>query len=363
MMKLSQLVSASYLMARAYAFEKHIPRLMLCLALLVLAGFPAVAADDFYKGKTVKLIVSDVPGGGYDAYSRLIARHIRTYLPGQPNVVVSYMPGADGLVAANHMFNIAEKDGTVFAMMNRYIPTMSLEGKASVKFRANEFNWLGTTTSYADDSYVLIVRSNMPHHTIDDLRNPAMPLHIGSVGTDVPLILKETLGLSYKIVTGYKGKPELELAIERGETDGSTLGWSSLASRHEDWIKRGIVRPMIQFGRIDRLPALADVPTARELAKTADDRALIEFAELPLMIARPFATPPGTPPERVAILRRAFLQAVNDPDYVAEAGKQMLEMAPKSGEEVQALIAGLDKISPAVIERHTKLIGSRPAGG
>ena len=120
---------------------------------------------------------------------------------------------------------------------------------------------------------------------------------------------------------------------------------------------------MIQFGRIDRLPALADVPTARELAKTADDRALIEFAELPLMIARPFATPPGTPPERVAILRRAFMQAVNDPDYVAEAGKQMLEMAPKSGEEVQALIAGLDRISPAVIERHTKLIGSRPAGG
>jgi tripartite-type tricarboxylate transporter receptor subunit TctC len=120
---------------------------------------------------------------------------------------------------------------------------------------------------------------------------------------------------------------------------------------------------MIQFGRINRLPALADVPTARELARTADDRALIEFAELPLLIARPFAAPPGTPPERVAVLRKAFLQAVNDPDYRAEGAKQMLEMTPKTGEEVQALIAALDNVPPAVIERYTKMIGGRPAGG
>ena len=236
---------------------------------------------------------------------------------------------------------------------------MPLHGNANAKYKANEFNGSAPATSYADDSYILIVRSDMPQRTIDDLRNPAMPLHIGSVGTDVPHILKEALGLSYKIVTGYKGKQELEIAIERGEADGSSLGWASLASRHQDWVKRGQVRPMIQFGRIDRLPALADVPTARELAKTADDRALIEFAELPLLIARPFAAPPGTPPERVALLRKAFLQAVNDPDYIAEGAKQMLEMTPKSGEEVQALIADLDKVSPAVIERYKKLIGGR----
>src|SRR5262245_44522728 len=190
-----RLESAGDASARAYGSENHMPRLilslMLFLALLVLAGSPAIAADDFYKGKTVKLIISDVPGGGYDAYSRLLARHIQTYLPGQPNLIIQYMPGADGIIAANHMFNVAERDGTVFAMLNRYVPTMSLEGKANVKFKANEFNWLGTATSYADDSYVLIVRSNMPHRTIDDLRNPAMPLHIGSVGTDVPQILKE----------------------------------------------------------------------------------------------------------------------------------------------------------------------------
>jgi tripartite-type tricarboxylate transporter receptor subunit TctC len=353
-MEALRLRSAGGLIVRACA--KHMPRFIPFLALVVLTGFPALA-DDVYKGKSIKLVVSDVPGGGYDAYSRLVARHIVKYLPGQPNITVMNMPGAEGMIGANYMFNIAERDGSVIAGLNRYTATQPLLGITNAKFNANRFNWLGTATSYADDSYLLIVRSNLPHRTIDDLRNPAMPLHIGSLGTDVPQILKETLGLSYKIVTGYKGKQELELAIERGELDGSTLGFASLASRHEDWIKKKLVRPMIQFGRIDRLPALADVPTARELAKTADDRAMIEFAELPLLIARPFAAPPGTPPERVALLRKAFLQTVSDPSYRAEGAKQMLEMTPKSGEEVQTLIADLGKVSPAVIERYKKLLG------
>jgi tripartite-type tricarboxylate transporter receptor subunit TctC len=362
MMRMSKLASAGGLFARACTFETHIKYFLVSLALLILAASPA-AADDFYNGKTIKLIVGSAPGAGYDAYGRLLARHIRRYLPGQPNVVVTYMPGADGLVAGNHLFNMAERDGTVFGTFNRYTVTMPLLGNANAKFKANEFNWIGTATSYADDSYVLIVRAGVPHRTIDDLRNPTLPLHIGSVDTDVPQILKEALGLSYKIITGYKGKQELDIAMERGEADGQTLGWSSLASRHQHWVKNSMVRPVIQFGRIERLPALEDVPTARELAKTSDDRALIEFAELPLLMARPFAAPPGTPPERVAVLRKAFLQAVNDPDYLAEATKQKLEQTPKSGEEVQALVAGLDKASPAVIARYKGLLGSRLSGG
>jgi tripartite-type tricarboxylate transporter receptor subunit TctC len=359
MMKLSRLARASGLMARTCG--QHPARLMLSLALFGLAGFPAGAADDFYKGKSLKLIISDVPGGGYEAYSRLIARHMGKYIPGQPNIIAVNMPGADGLIAGNYLFNKAERDGTVIGGMNRYVAMMPLLGNTNAKFKANEFQWLGTGTSYASDSYILIIRSDLPQKTVDDLRDPARPLNIGSIGTDVPIILKETLGLTYKIIGGYKGKQELELAIERGELDGTTLGYASLESRHEDWIKKGSVRPMIQFGRIDRLPVLADVPTARELAKTPDDRALIEFAELPLLIARPFAAPPGTPPELVAVLRKAFMQAVNDPDYIAEGTKQMLEMTPKSGEEVQALVANLEKITPAVIERYKTLIG-RPGG-
>jgi len=249
----------------------------------------------------------------------------------------------------------------VFGTFNRYIVTKPLLGNANAKFKANEFNWIGTTTSYADDSYVLIVRSGVPHRNIDDLRNPALELHIGSIDTDVPQILKDALGLSYKVAYGYKGKDELDLAMERGEADGQTLGWSSVNSRHQHWLKDNLIRPLIQFGRIDRLPALADVPTARELAKTPEDRSLIEFSELPLLMARPFAAPPGVPADRVAILRKAFMQAVNDPEYIAEAGKQKLEMTPRSGEDVQALIAGLGQASPAVIERYKKLV-EHPGG-
>jgi tripartite-type tricarboxylate transporter receptor subunit TctC len=335
--------------------------LMLASALLVMAGLPANAADDFYKGKTIKLVVGSAPGAGYDAYGRLIARHLGKYLPGQPNVLVTYMPGADGIIAGNYMANLAERDGTVFGTFNRYIVTKPLLGNANAKFKANEFNWIGTTTSYADDSYVLIVRSGVPHRNIDDLRDPALELHIGSIDTDVPQILKDALGLSYKVAYGYKGKDELDLAMERGEADGQTLGWSSVNSRHQHWLKDNMIRPLIQFGRIDRLPALADVPTARELAKTPEDRSLIEFSELPLLMARPFAAPPGVPADRVALLRKAFMQAVNDPEYIAEAGKQKLEMTPRSGEDVQALIAGLGQASPAVIERYKKLV-EHPGG-
>lgn len=360
-MQRSRLVGAGSLVTRAGAFARRVfaKRVLLSFALLVTSGLPGVAADDFYKGKTIKLIVSDAPGGGYDAYARLVARHIRKYLPGQPNIVMMQMPGAQGVIAANHLFNVAERDGTVFAGLNRYVPIVPLHGNASAKYKASAFNWIGTATSYSDDSYLLIVRSSLPQRTIEDLRNPAMPLHIGSVGTDVPQILKEALGLSYQLVFGYKGKAELELAIERGEVDGSTLGYASLVSRHSDWVKKDLVRPMIQFGRVGRLPALGDVPTARELATTTDDRALIEFAELPLLMARPFAAPPGTPPERVALLRKAFMQAVNDPDYLAEAHKQALEASPSSGEEVQALVASLDKVSPAVIGRYKRVTGGR----
>ena len=149
--------------------------------------------------------------------------------------------------------------------------------------------------------------------------------------------------------------------MERGEADGQTLGWSSVHSRHDHWLKDNMIRPLIQFGRIDRLPALKDVPTARELARTPEDRGLIEFAELPLLMARPFAAPPGVPADRVALLRKAFMQAVHDPDYIAEASKQKLEMTPRSGEDVQALIGTLAKASPAVIERYKKLV-SAPGG-
>ncbi len=183
---------------------------------------------------------------------------------------------------------------------------LSLLGNKQARFEPEKFGWLGTTASYSDNSYLLVIRSALPHRTIEDLRNPKMPLHLGNAGTDVPAVLKEALGLNLKLVAGYKGSDELEIAFERGEVDAHTSGWTSLQSRHEDLLKKGFIRPMIQFGRLDRLAGLGRRSDSARLATNAEDRALIEFAELPLLIARPFATPPGVPADRLEMLRAAF---------------------------------------------------------
>lgn len=341
-------------------------RAILAFLLLGAGLSPAHAQEDFYKGKTVKVIVSSSAGGGYDAYARLISRHMPKYLPGEPTMIVVNMPGADGIVAGNHIFNLADKDGTAIGTFNRYIILMQLLGNEQAKFKPGEFQWLGTTASYSDNSYLLVIRSALPHKTAEDLRNPAMPaIHIGNSGTDVPQVLQEALGLNFKIVSGYKGSDDMELAFNRSEVDGHTSGWASILSRHEEeWVKKGFIRPMIQFGRVDRLPALKDVPTARELARTPEDRALIEFGELPLLMARPFAAPPGVPADRIKLLRAAFMRTVADAGYLAEGQKQKLELTPKSGEEVQALVNGLTTAPPGVLERYKKALGGKgPSGG
>jgi tripartite-type tricarboxylate transporter receptor subunit TctC len=324
----------------------------------------AAFAQDFYKGKQIRLIVSSAAGGGYDSVGRLLQRYMPQYIPGHPNMIVMNMPGAGGLIAANHIANAAEKDGTVIALLNRYVTVLPILGAEQAKFKSQELQWIGTTASYSDNAYLLVIRSALPHKTIADLRNPDMPINIGVTGTDVPAILKEALGLNFKLISGYKGSDDMELAFERGEVDGHTSGYNSVLSRHPDWIEKGFIRTMLQFGRVDRLPALKDVPTARELATTPADRALIEFAEMPLLIARPIAAPPGIPPDRLRILREAFAKTMADPQHTAESNKQKLELSPKSGEEVQAIIASLAKIDRAVVQRYIKALGGkRPSGG
>jgi tripartite-type tricarboxylate transporter receptor subunit TctC len=274
------------------------------------------------------------------------------------------MPGAGGLIAANNIANIAEKDGTVIALLNRYITVMPVLGAEQAKFKSEELQWVGTTASYSDNAYLLVIRAALPHKTIADLRNPEMPINIGVTGTDVPAILKEALGLNFKLISGYKGSDDMELAFERGEVDGHTSGYNSVLSRHPQWIEKGFIRTMLQFGRIDRLPVLKDVPTARELATNPADRALIEFAELPLLIARPVAAPPGIPADRLKILREAFDKTMADADHKAESDKQKLELSPKSGAEVQEIAASLAKVDPEVVQRYLKALGGKlPSGG
>lgn len=321
----------------------------------------AQPAGDFFKGKTVKLIVGASAVGGYNAYARLVSRHMGKHITGAPTMIVQNMPAGAGIAASNHVFNVSEKDGTEIGVFNRYAVVAPLLGTEQAKYKAEEFNWLGTPAGYGNNAYVFVIHGNLPHRTIDDLRKANPPLNVGNVGAAPIKVLQEALGLSLRVIGGYQADA-LDIAFERGEVDGHTIGWQTMQSTRPHWIEKGTARPVIQFGRTERLPALKDVPTGRELARTPEDRVLLEFVEAPLLIGYPFALPPRVPADRVALLRRAFEQTMAEAEFQAEVAKASLEFSPKTGNEIQALIAGLAKVSPTVIQRY-KAAAGEAAGG
>lgn len=313
-------------------------------------------AADFYKDKTIRMVVASSAGGGYDAIARLAAKHLPKHIPGNPSIVVVNMPGGGGNTAASHIFSVAPKDGLTIGMLNRYAVVAPLLGRAEIKFKAEEFGWIGTYASYRDNSYVLWIRRAVPHRTIQDVQNASMPmLNLGISGEEVTAVLKEALHLNVKLIRGYSGSSDLDLAFERGEVDGQTSGYDYVKAQKSHWIS-SYARPFVQFGRgmtpLD-IPDLKGIPTALQLAKNPEDRALIELGEVALTVARPFAAPPGIPADRLEILRRAFDATVKDPELIRDNGTQF-ELSPKSGAEVQKIVAGLKDLPPSAIERFKK---------
>ena len=229
---------------------------------------------------------------------------------------------------------------------------------SQAKYDPSKFQWIGTTAGYSDNAYVFIVRSVLPIHTIADLRSANPPLNVGNIGAAPIRILQETLGLKLNVITGYQGDA-LDLAFERGETDGHTVGYLTIMATKPHWITKGLARVMIQFGRADRLPLLKDVPTARELALTPEDRQLLEFTEAPIMIGYPFALPPGAPAERLAILRKAFDDTMADKEFQADVAQANLEFTPRTGAEITALVDQLTKTPKAVLDRYRSIAGEQ----
>lgn len=313
-------------------------------------------AADFYHGRTIKLIVGASPSRGYSAHARIVAHYMGRHIPGNPAVVVQNMPAGSGIAAANYLYNAAAKDGSEFELFNRFTIQEAVLGSKQALYKPENFNWLGTTASYSDNAYVFIVRSAVPVYTIDDLRSADPPLNVGNAGATPIRILQEALGLKLKVISGFQGD-DLDLAFERGEIDGHTVGYLTILATRPYWLEQKLARVMIQFGRSDRLPALADVPTARELARTPEDRALIEFTEAPIMIGYPFAAPPGVAADRVAVLRQAFMETMADPEFQADMRNANLEFSPKTGAEIEALVAQLVHASPTMIERYKAIVG------
>jgi tripartite-type tricarboxylate transporter receptor subunit TctC len=338
------------MMESARSFSRvHFPvlwRARLLLLVLAMIGTVAAAAAradevaDFYRGKQVTLYVGFSPGGGYDAYARLLARHLGKYIPGNPIVVVQNMPGAGSLRAANYIYSVAPKDGTAFGLFARDMVVIALlGGDANVQFDPRRFTWLGSSSSYANDAYFLMLRKDAPVKSIADARRPGGPPMVlggtaeGSTSDDVPILLRDLLGLHIKLINGYRDSSVLFLAVDQKEVEGRTVGLSSVRSAHAQWLAPDSpMRVLLQFGRATRLPDFSDVPTARELAPDEHARALIKLAELPYLLSRPFAAPPGLPPARAKALQQAFLAVHKDPDYLADAAKLKVDVSPIGGE-------------------------------
>jgi tripartite-type tricarboxylate transporter receptor subunit TctC len=316
----------------------------------------AQSAADFYKGKTVTIVVSTSTGGGYDALARGIARHLGKHIPGNPNVVVRNMPGAGGITAVNWLYNTAEKDGSVAGLVQNGTPLEPLFGTKAARYDATKFNWLGTP-SY--EVSMVLVWNTVPVNSVKDLQTRATTM--GSSGANstpsfYTRMLNATLGTKMRLIYGYPGQNDAFLAMERGELDGyPSVFYSALTSTRPTWLKEKKAKPIVQYGP-HRLKELPDVPFATDLITNEDDKLLMQASSAPQALGRPLLLPPGVPADRVAAMRKALADTFTDPQFQADARKiGLIVNAPQTGEQLQKVIADAYKTPSRVVDRLRKL--------
>jgi tripartite-type tricarboxylate transporter receptor subunit TctC len=321
---------------------------------LISASAPVAQADaiaDFYKSNPVTIVVGFGPGGGYDVYSRALSRHMGKHMPGAPSIVVRNMPGAGSMAAANYIYTNAPRDGSQFATFSRSIPTQPLFDRTGVQFDALKLNWIG---SPASEVSVVFSPVEKRFRTLDDLRSRVMAVPASGLGADsavYPFVINALLGAKMKVVTGYQGSGDFMLAIERGEVDG--MGGSSIStlrSTRPQWLKEKKIDLILQIA-LRKHPDFPDVPLALDFVKDPIDRKVMELIFSRQEIAFPYAAPPGVPGDRLATLRKGFMDTLRDPAFVQEAEKMGLEVSPVSGEEVLKILTGAYSASPDIVER------------
>ena len=318
--------------------------------LLCLGAAPPAWAQDFYAGKTIEMVVGYPPGGSNDLYARVVAQFIGEHIPGKPRVIVQNMPGGGSLLAANHLFNVAQKDGTVLGAVSQGSPLQAKLGHPQARFDPVKFNWIGRT---GPSSNVTMVWRTSTARTFEDARKQEITLGATGAGSSValyPSVMNEILKTKFKIILGYKGSPEAMLAMARGEVEAHSTTWEAVKAVNPDWVKDGNVRILVQHS-LHRNPDLPDVPTSVELARNPADRAIMEVIMSAAEVGKSYFTTPGVSAERVGILRRAFDRMVQDPGFIAAMRKIGGDVAPMRGEDLQAMIGELDKLSPDLIAR------------
>jgi tripartite-type tricarboxylate transporter receptor subunit TctC len=324
---------------------------------LLLGSIAAVAGvEDFYKGRTVSLIIGYSVGGGYDAYARLLARYIGNHIPGNPSIVPEQMAGAGSLRAANYIYSVAPKDGSMFGTFSRSMGISPLVDKA--EFDSRKFTWLGSVT---DDTTICVTGAASPVKNWDDFLNKPSNFGGEGAGSDPDiwtLLYKNVFGAKVRLVSGYPGTNDVTLAMERGEVDGLCgLSWSTIKTEHPQWLAGHSVNLIVQAG-LKKEPNISSVPLATDLVKTPEQLQIIKLLLVSQAMARPFAAPPDIPADRKAALLSAFDGTMKDNDFLAEAKKLNFDVRPVSAAMIDAMLAEVYTTPKDIIARAAKAISS-----
>ena len=326
-------------------------KIIACLTWLIACSAPVWGQANFFEGKTVTVLIG-AKSGSLEIAAQIVSHHLGKYLPGKPGVILQHMPGAAHLLATNNVFNVAKPDGLTILAANPNVAIAQLSKVEQVRFDVRKFQWLGSSGA---DGVMLSIRSDLPFKSFDELKKADRELVAGTTGPgsnahDFPLLLKEFAGLKLKLVSGYPSNSDVLLAIERKEVDS----WSALATTIKLGAERGAVRPLVR-GRV-ALAGFENLPIDEDLATSALGKSLMGIKSIPGAIGRAFAVAPGTPADRVAILRDAFAKAIKDPELIAEAQKAKIEMQFISAEQVLKDFNAMMNQTPETLKEMGKYI-------
>jgi len=321
-------------------------------AVMVLWASAAFAQTDFYRGKTITLVISASSGGGYDIMGRTLARYLGKNIPGNPRVIVTNMPGAGGIVAMNYLYRAAPKDGTYIGGVQNNLPFEPLLGTREAIYDPTKFNWLGSPSIEVG---LIVVWRNVPVNTIEDLKQ--REITVGSSGANstpsfYARLINETLKTKMKIVVGYPGQNEVYFAMERGEVDGfPSLFYNTLNATRPKWRTERNIKLILQYG-LEKEPALPDVPSALDLVTNPEDKQLLQAGLAMVTIGRPYLMPPDVPADRAAIMRKAFEETFKDAGFLADSNRMALGVDnPRTGAQIQRVLEDAYRTPPNIVAR------------
>jgi tripartite-type tricarboxylate transporter receptor subunit TctC len=336
------------------AFERS--ALGIALAAVLATTAQAQSPAEFYKGKTIEVYIGTSAGGGYDAYSRILSRHMGRHMPGNPVLVPKNMTGGGGIRLANFLYNAAPKEGLAFGTFNRGIIYEPLFGNKSAQFDATRFNWIGSTN---DEVSICVAWHTSGVARYQQVLERELVVGASGIGADTyqfPKVVNGVLGTKFKVVTGYPGGNDIDLAMERQEVQGRcSWSWSSVKATHPTWLPEKKFNVLFQMG-LSKHPELADTPLIMDLAKTDEDRAIFKLMFSRQVMAWPFALPPGTPPDRIEALRAAFTATMHDQDFLADAAKAKFEIRSVTGARIQTLVQEIYATPASVVRKAVELL-------